>query len=516
MPNLKLETYKNKATGTVYDYTDAAAQASIAAIEEKIPDVASSENQLVTEAGLNNVLNFKEDKVPGKGLSTNDYDNTAKGIVDNIQSNIIANTKLIKDTVGWSGKNKIPYPYYHTTRTENGITFTDNGDGTVTANGTATAMTWFSMIATSYANASNLFEKGQRYILNGCPKGGNGNYRIRFNCNPYSYVNDDLGDGVEFEYPDDSTLTHVYIMIGVSSGATLNNVKFKPMLRDADILDDTYEPYFGSTAFPRSEQAVLGAKNILPNNNTTQTINGIPFTKNADGSVTIGAGTASANTSYILGDINPKAGNYILSRGTTNGQAFLSVSKYNGSTWVAGLAEIGNQAISEKEFTIDYVGYDTVRGFLYIGSGVTISTPYTVYPMIRVASDKDDTYAPYAMTNRELTDAVTKETIQYASKSDAIATLNKAYIKKVGSVCQCVIDFVVGSANINAWTNLVTFSENTGISPGSNQIIAIRDVTDTTKSSIVGAVINSGNLQIGSALTAEHRYMASFSYIAES
>lgn len=36
------------------------------------------------------------------------------------------------------GKNLLPYPYLHTTKTQYGITFTDNGDGSVTANGTAT------------------------------------------------------------------------------------------------------------------------------------------------------------------------------------------------------------------------------------------------------------------------------------------------------------------------------------------------------------------------------------------
>ena len=35
-------------------------------------------------------------------------------------------------------KNLIPYPYLNTTLTKNGITFTDNGDGSITANGTAT------------------------------------------------------------------------------------------------------------------------------------------------------------------------------------------------------------------------------------------------------------------------------------------------------------------------------------------------------------------------------------------
>lgn len=35
------------------------------------------------------------------------------------------------------GENLLPYPYYHTTRTSNGVTWTDNGDGSLTVNGTA-------------------------------------------------------------------------------------------------------------------------------------------------------------------------------------------------------------------------------------------------------------------------------------------------------------------------------------------------------------------------------------------
>ena len=45
-----------------------------------------------------------------------------------------------------SGKNLIPYPYSQTTKTENGITFTDNGDGSVTVSGTATGYTAFNFV----------------------------------------------------------------------------------------------------------------------------------------------------------------------------------------------------------------------------------------------------------------------------------------------------------------------------------------------------------------------------------
>lgn len=45
---------------------------------------------------------------------------------------------LMKQTVGWVGKNIIPVPYYDgTTKTDNGIIFTVNSNGTITADGTA-------------------------------------------------------------------------------------------------------------------------------------------------------------------------------------------------------------------------------------------------------------------------------------------------------------------------------------------------------------------------------------------
>lgn len=48
-------------------------------------------------------------------------------------------------TITQSGKNLARYPYTDTTKTVNGITFTDNGDGTITANGTATANANFNL-----------------------------------------------------------------------------------------------------------------------------------------------------------------------------------------------------------------------------------------------------------------------------------------------------------------------------------------------------------------------------------
>ena len=170
MPNPKLETYKNKATGTVYDYTDAAAQATLAGILDgtDIDSFGDVETALAT----------KVDKVTGKGLSTNDYDNTAKGIVDNIQSNVIANTKLMKDSLGWSGKNKLPITlsklkelntagtWVDNVYTFKGLIFTVAHDGdsviSITQTGTSTG--------TGYLYLGYLpLKNGDSFILNGSP-----------------------------------------------------------------------------------------------------------------------------------------------------------------------------------------------------------------------------------------------------------------------------------------------------------------------------------------------------------
>ena len=57
-----------------------------------------------------------------------------------------------------TGNNLIPYPYRHTTKTVNGLTFTDNGDGTIAVNGTSTATTGFALVWDS----STIITKGEK------------------------------------------------------------------------------------------------------------------------------------------------------------------------------------------------------------------------------------------------------------------------------------------------------------------------------------------------------------------
>lgn len=141
---------------------------------------------------------------------------------------------------------------------------------------------------------------------------------------------------------------------------------------------------------------VLGAKNLLPNNATSQTINGITFTVNADGSVTVN-GTATANAELAIATNIPLNGDFILSD---------AIAGESGHYWAFANVDSGARQyiLTNAEMPITVatkLDYFRIKVF----SGETVSN-VTFKPMLRLASDPDDTYVPYAMTNRVVTSAL--------------------------------------------------------------------------------------------------------------
>ena len=161
-----------------------------------------------------------------------------------------------------------------------GITYTPNADGSVTANGTATS-------DARCAIAIPKLNPNTEYILSG---GLSENCRLYYRySNNYAW---DFGAGAAFTTPDEVSkidMAHIMIM----SGTTVENAVFKPMIRLASDADATYEPYQGETF------ALEFGTNLLKNTATTQTVNGITYTVNADGSVRAN-GTATANAYFYI------------------------------------------------------------------------------------------------------------------------------------------------------------------------------------------------------------------------
>ena len=127
------------------------------------------------------------------------------------------------------GANLLPYPYYMTTRTINGVAFTDNGDGSITANGTATADARFELLQHAYTTDELTLIAGCYYTLTGCPKGGGyDTYRLAYSSDPGGQDLNDIGDGFTKLCTADAKKYGFYIL--VKSGVTVNNLVFRPQL----------------------------------------------------------------------------------------------------------------------------------------------------------------------------------------------------------------------------------------------------------------------------------------------
>lgn len=199
------------------------------------------------------------------------------------------------------GVNILPYPYSESSVTRDGITFTDNRDGTITANGTATKRAQFLIIPSS---ANFTLRKGT-YTVSGCPKGGGGDtYGI------WTSGGQEYGEGKTFDYNGGVFFFNITIV----AGATVENLVFKPML-EYGATATSYAPYIEDISAVKvlaqgknlaniygfSAETLKGqdSARILSNSygttiSTTEPSNTVEITQTA-------TGNASSTSSYVNG-----------------------------------------------------------------------------------------------------------------------------------------------------------------------------------------------------------------------
>ena len=115
---------------------------------------------------------------------------------------------------------------YPATTTTNGVTFTNNGDGTIIVNGTATANTIFAPIIGS--NSIPVIS-GHKFLFISCPLGGSSStYYSDLKTVPEDRVFIDTGAGLIMT--TSAATTALRFNIRVFSGYTANNLIFKPQL----------------------------------------------------------------------------------------------------------------------------------------------------------------------------------------------------------------------------------------------------------------------------------------------
>lgn len=291
-----------------------------------------------------------------------------------------------------AGKNKLnPTGESGTT---SGITTTKNSDGTYTVTGGNTYTSAVAILAGEWQAKA-----GVTYTLNGCPSGGsNDSYRLDIRTSPttpYQGTPVDTGSGVNITPSSDATL-YVYMRFAIGYNIS-GSLSFKPMIRLATEADATFAPY--SNVCPISGHsgvnAVVAGFNLLPTLEGREN-NGVTFTRNSDGSVSL-SGTASATAYYLPSSADKKlikAGTYYISGGVSS-----NISVYVGGTYVDGTTAPTNRSEgSEISITL------TQDANLYLQIRVLSGTDTTgvkVYPMISPQSGQP--YTPYVGTTYPVT-----------------------------------------------------------------------------------------------------------------
>ena len=290
------------------------------AVKTEIPTVPTNVSEFTNDAGY---LTEHQDisnlvvKEEGKGLSSNDYTSEEK-------------TKL--GGVGTSqGRNLIPYPL--TDRITNGITYTVQSDGSVLANGTASAEN------NAYYNFAyktlKLGDTSYALSCEGLPK------------SVYVYVYDETISKAVANVSDTPVTktfvgdsTHTYsLSINVGKGTSVSDLAIKPILEMGTIAH-AYEPISESNVNLKAEIDKISTsqgRNLISYpyyNGTSYELNGITYTINeADGTITVN-GTATKESDFRL--INPyePSGRKTLELGQTYTLSD-SVNQSNGSGYQA-------------------------------------------------------------------------------------------------------------------------------------------------------------------------------------
>lgn len=362
---------KQKLAG-LENYDDSEVKADIQAIENKIPDQATAQNQLADKNFVNSSISTNTAYFRGTYESISELPTT--GVTNNDYAFIVIYDEEVPSQV----KQYDRYKYNGTAWV---YEYTLN-------NSSFTAAQW---AAIQSGITSGLVEK-----LQGIQAGAEVNTleAIKVQGQTQQIVDKE----VDLDVPTRNDMDDIVEKKTSTDGAITDALEYRTFNK---VIDGNSEQ--GENPSPDNEQPIEviedsveiqdTGKNLLPNTAITQTINGITFTKNNDGSIKIN-GTATRNTIFNIcsnGELVLKAGNYILS--STNNipsNVYLTINN-NG-------ADIKSVTNGNSEIFILNNESVNAKTYLYINNGTTISN-LIIYPMISI---EGGAYEPYKSVTKTI------------------------------------------------------------------------------------------------------------------
>lgn len=322
--------------------------------------------------------------------------------------------KEIDKTSTLQGQNLIPYPYDGTEGNTNGITWTVNDDGSVTANGTASKDAPYSLIYPYNLSTMKSLQLGNTYIISDGltdEQHTNVGYMqlVRYDKNNptnWKYGVSSM-KGTEIYTANDENTLQYGIRLIIRNGATANNITFKPML-EVGTMSHEYQPTTISNTSLNERLSDQQGQNLIPYpyyRPDSYTNNGITWTVNEDGSVTAnGTATATAHYAVFIGKLGLEIGkNYVLTITTVKGQASLYLAnknKQNINTDIAACRTVNNSTLSVIFKYSQTDDFDRDELGLYIVAGTTLTNCIIKFQLERGTIRHE--YQPTTLSNPTL------------------------------------------------------------------------------------------------------------------
>ncbi len=330
-----------------------------------------------------------------------------------IESNVNLKKEIDK-TSTLQGQNLIPYPYDGTEGNTNGITWTVNDDGSVTANGTASKEAPYSLIYPYNLSTMKSLQLGNTYIISDGltdEQHTNVGYMqlVRYDKNNptnWKYGVSSM-KGTEIYTANDENTLQYGIRLIIRNGATANNITFKPML-EVGTMSHEYQPTTISNTSLNERLSDQQGQNLIPYpyyRPDSYTNNGITWTVNEDGSVTAnGTATATAHYTVFIGKLGLEIGkNYVLTITTVKGQASLYLAnknKQNINTDIATCRTVNNSTLSVIFKYSQTDDFDRDELGLYIVAGTTLTNCIIKFQLERGTIRHE--YQPTTLSNPTL------------------------------------------------------------------------------------------------------------------
>ena len=277
---------------------------------------------------------------------------TANGLTDIIDGALTKVTEIKGSTVRC--ENLLPYPYNATSYVSEGVTWTVNSNGSITANGTATGNSIFVI-----QKASNFTLPAGTYTVSGANGGSQSTYNIQIGVTPVAggtpaYYNATNGTKFTLSEP-----CKVLIQAVVYNGYNASGLTFYPMLNGGSSVKP-FQPYFTDLKHTRIVGIKSTGRNLLDLSSVNEAVSGVTAVfDHTDGKISfsgvpekgyINLKSIDITRLLTVGKTYTVSQTQYFSSYSADGAVYIAVVEYPQS---GGSSNVGNTVTGKRSFTVN-------------------------------------------------------------------------------------------------------------------------------------------------------------------